>query len=461
MSLERRLRRLAATDGSAATAPASGIRRSAGTRPDGGASASGGVRWNGMPSSSEAARRNDAARSDGEQRQRRLDELRQQMDAVLARTGRQTAVSRRPATPALRLDRLPFSVQRTPHGRLWQRIEQLDRAQRVGRIAIAAVAAADPNVLAELALDPAVADSSPETWLFIDTETTGLGGAGALVFLVGLAAISATGEVTVEQLLLAEPGDELALLEHLGERVRAASLLVSYNGKAFDRPMLDGRFVLNRLSALPARPHLDLLHVARRLHRQRLGACSLKRMERDVLGFERGDDIDGSEVAAIYSHFLRSSDAAGIAAVVDHNYHDLVSMVALVALYGQRMPALVPEDLAGLARTLRRAGATHHAERVADHACERGGGVEAYRVRAELAKSRGDSASAARDFERLCCSADDPASRLELAKLYEHKLRQPARALRWLELGTSESFSAHARRVERLERKLRRNPGHQ
>jgi hypothetical protein len=262
----------------------------------------------------------------------------------------------------------------------------------------------------------------------------------------------------VEQLLLAEPGDELALLERLAERVREASLLVSFNGKAFDRPMLDGRFVLNRLPPLPARPHLDLLHVARRLHRRRLGGCSLKRMERDVLGFERGDDIDGSEVGAIYSHFLRSADAAGIAAVVEHNYHDLVSMVAMVALYGQRMPALVPEDLAGLARTLQRAGATRYAERVAEHACERGGGVEAYRIRAQLAKRRGDLAGAVRDFERLCREADDPESRLELAKLYEHELRQPACALRWLELGTSENFSAHARRVERLERKLGKGP---
>jgi uncharacterized protein len=395
-------------------------------------------------------------------RQRRLEELRRQIDALLAReqraSGRAVAPPPRPVSPASSIDTLPFVAHLTPNGTLWQRIERLALAQRVGRVALEGAGRADPRVLAELALDPKVADSSAESWLFIDTETTGLGGGGALVFLVGLAAIEPSGAVEVEQLLLVEPSDEVALLERLEQRVRGASLLVSFNGKAFDRPMLDGRFVLNRLSQLPKRPHLDLLHVGRRLHRRRLGRCSLKRMESEVLGFERGADIDGSEVGPIYSHFLRSADATGLAAVIDHNYWDVVSMVALVALYGQRTPALVAEDMAGLARTLQRAGATRHAEHVADIACERGGGVEAYRVRAELAKSRGDCTSAVRDFERLCREADDPSGRLELAKLYEHKLRQPARALGWLEGGTTENFSAHARRLQRLERKLRRDP---
>jgi uncharacterized protein YprB with RNaseH-like and TPR domain len=437
VNLKRRLERLGAGSRADLAAPASGVRVAS-------ASGSEGLAW-----PAEAA----ATSAD---KQRLLDDLRRQMRAVLARGD---GVPERPrparATPSLGIDDLPFVTRQTASGPLWQRIERLTPSHRVGQVAVDGASRADPRVLADLALDPKVAGSSPESWLFIDTETTGLGGAGALVFLVGLAAIDASGGVVVEQLLLVEPGEELALLEHLGERVRAASLLVSFNGKAFDRPMLDGRAVLNRLPALPERPHLDLLHVGRRLHRRRLGRCSLKRVESEVLGFERKGDIDGSEVGPIYSHFLRSGDAAGLSAVVAHNFWDVVSMVALVALYGQRTPALVAEDMAGLARTLQRAGATDHAERVADIACERGGGVEAYRVRAELAKSRGDCMSAVRDFEHLCQAADDPSGRLELAKLYEHKLREPARALRWLSLGTSEDFSAHERRIRRLERKMR------
>jgi uncharacterized protein len=435
MNLKRRLERLAAGPRGDAAPPSSGV---ISTRT---------AQALGAPAASD-------------NKQRTLDNLRRQLDALLARGERasERAAPPRSAAPASSVAELRFQARRTPSGTLWQRVERLTPSHRVGRVAIEAAGRADPRVLAELALDPRVADSSPESWLFIDTETTGLGGGGALVFLVGLATLEASGALVVEQLLLAEPAHELALLERLGERVMQASLLVSFNGKAFDRPMLDGRLVLNRRPPWPERPHLDLLHVGRRLHRRRLGRCSLKRVESEVLGFERGADIDGSEVGPIYSHFLRSADASGLSAVIDHNCWDVVSMVALVALYGQRTPALVAEDMAGLARTLRRAGATRHAERVADIACERGGGVEAYRVRAELAKSRGDCTSAVRDFERLCREADDPSGRLELAKLYEHKLRQPAHALRWLELGTSENLSAHARRIQRLERKLGKKP---
>lgn len=399
----------------------------------------------------------------GADRQRTLEELRRQMSALLARGEPSPprpvaqAFGWQRAEPALRLEDLPFVERRSPCGSYFQRVERLSSAERVGSVAVEAAGRADPAVLAELALDPGVAASPPQGWLFIDTEATGLGGGGALVFLVGLASIEPSGEVVVEQLLMAEPNDELALLERLAERVAASSMLVSFNGKAFDRPLLDGRYVLNRMPPLPPRAHLDLLHVGRRLHRRRVGRCTLKRMESEVLGFDRGDDIEGSEVGAIYSHFLRSSDATGLNAVVTHNYWDVVSMVALVGLYGQRTPPLVGEDLAGLARTLERAGASAHAERVADIACERGGGPEAYRIRAELAKSRGDSSRAVRDFELLCRQADDPRARLELAKLYEHKLRQPARALEWLRLGTNEENAASARRRERLERKLRRD----
>jgi uncharacterized protein YprB with RNaseH-like and TPR domain len=356
------------------------------------------------------------------------------------------------------LESLPFTARATPRGPLWQRIERLGAAHRVGSVSVELAARAEPTVLAELALDESILQSSPESWLFLDTETTGLGGSGTLAFLVGMAALEPTGEVVVEQLLLCDPATEHAFLERVGERVRAASLIVSFNGKAFDRPLIDGRFVMNRLPPLPKRPHLDLLHVGRRLHQRRLRHCSLKRVESEVLGFERGEDINGADVGPIYAHFLRSADAAGIAAVVAHNWWDVVSMVALVGLYGQRSPPLAARDLAGLARTLKRAGATHHAELAAEAACEQGGGVDALRVRAELAKSRGDCSSAVRDFEQLCHEADDPGGRLELAKLYEHKLRRPARALYWIEQGTSECSGAHARRRQRLERKIRRNP---
>lgn len=391
--------------------------------------------------------------------QHTLADLRRQLHTMLERSPSEGF-----ALPPLRAVRrragetLPFIARAGTSGDFWQRVARLDPSHRVGRMTLETVALADTAALAELALDPAVARSSVSSWLFLDLETTGFAGAGTLAFLVGMAGVDGDGSIVVEQLLLRDPSSEPALLERVAERIAAASLIISFNGKAFDRPLLDGRYVMNRLAPPPERPHLDLLHVGRRLHARRLQRCTLGRVERGVLGFDRGDDVDGSDMPAIYAHFLRSSDETAMASVVRHNFSDVVSMVALAALYGQRSPPLAGQDLASLARTLQRAGATRYAESVADAACERGGGPDALRVRAALCKSRGDALGAIRDLERLCREADDPVGRLELAKLYEHGARRPACALRWAEQGTSEDAAAHRRRLERLERKIRRNP---
>jgi uncharacterized protein YprB with RNaseH-like and TPR domain len=323
----------------------------------------------------------------------------------------------------------------------------------VGRIPVSAAVEARAEALALLALDPRLAIADPARALFLDTETTGLGGgAGTLAFVVGLAWFE--GDIlVVEQLLLRTPAEELPLLEHVQRRISNASMLVTYNGKAFDIPMLRGRYVMNRLPEAPDRPHLDLLHIGRRIHKSRIGACSLKALESEVLGFVRDTDIDGGDVAPRYGHFLRTGDETVLRAVVDHNAWDVVSMAALLGLYGEPVESLHCEDLLGLARTYRRAKAFDEAVRVADAAVVRGAGPEALRVRGEIAKARGDRARALSDFEELASMVDDPAVRLELAKLYEHFVKAPRLALELVNRGTSEPDSAAERRRARLERK--------
>jgi hypothetical protein len=315
-------------------------------------------------------------------------------------------------------------------------------------------------MLALLALDPALAGIDPTRALFLDTETTGLGGgAGVVAFLIGLAWFDDDGRLVIEQLLLRRPGHERPMLELLTERFAAASALVTYNGKTFDLPLLATRYVMNRLPPPPARPHLDLLHVARRLHRARLGVCRLISLESEVLGFVREGDIEGGDVAARYGHFLRTGDESALSAVVEHNAWDVVSMAALVGLYGEPLTALHDEDLVGLARTLRRARALEAAQVAADRAVERGAGPEARRVRGEIAKARGDRALALAELEAAADAIDDPRVRLELAKLYEHHVKAPLRALELCALGTGESDEAVERRRSRLEKKLARQRG--
>lgn len=381
-----------------------------------------------------------------------LAALREKMAEILDQP---LPVPRPPADPSGGL--LPFVAEPRDGGMLYRRRLTLPPSHHVGRIPVDAAAAARSELLALLALDASLEGRDLGRALFLDTETTGLGGgSGITAFLVGLARFDANGRLEVEQLLLRSPADEAALVDVVRERLAECDLVVTYNGKAFDLPLLSSRAVMTRRPPLPSRPHLDLLHVARRLHKQRLGACRLVTLESDVLGFERGPDIEGGEIPARYAHFLRTGDEAALLAVVEHNAWDVASMAALVGLYGEPYDLLHPEDLVGLARTFKRARAFGRAEHAADTALERGAGPLARRVRGDIAKARGDIAKALADFEALLDEAPDPAVRLELAKLYEHFVKEPARALGLVEQGTSETEEAAVRRRARLEKKVAR-----
>ena len=381
-----------------------------------------------------------------------LAALRRKMAEILSQPA---PVPRPPADPSRTL--LTFTPEETRAGMLHRRRVTLPRSFRVGRAPVDAAASAQSELLALLALDASLGGCRAPRALYLDTETTGLGGgSGVWAFLVGMAAFDEEGRLEVEQLLLQSPADEAALVERVAERIRASEFLVTYNGKTFDLPLLSSRAVMCRLPPLAKRPHLDLLHVARRLHRDRLGACRLVTLESEVLGFERGPDIEGGEIPARYAHFLRTGDEAALSAVVEHNAWDVASMAALVGLYGEPYELMHPTDLLGMARTFKRAGALSVAERAAETALERGAGPEALRVRGSIAKARGERARALADFEAFSAEASDPAVRLELAKLYEHFLKLPARALELLDQGTGESVDAVARRRSRLTRKAER-----
>ncbi len=403
-----------------------------------------------------------------------LDDLRARMDAILARPSR-------PREPARAdVDDLPFAVEDTPDGPLHVRTLRLSGAHRVGRVPVTPARTASPELLAVLALDPQLAACPPHGALYLDTETTGLGaGAGTVAFLVGLSFWDEHTGLVVEQLLVRTLGDERPVLARVRDRIARASMLVTFNGKSFDMPVLRTRFVMSRMPLPVEPPHLDLLHVARRLHKARGVGSRLGAVERAILGFVRENDVPSGEVSACYLHFLRTGDPRALVGVVEHNAWDVVSMAALVGLYGESLQAseLAPVDLAGVARTWKRAAAVWprqgdascegapdggldrdamlaQAYAVADEAHARGADPETLRARAEMAKARGDKVRALADFEALASQVDDPEARLELAKLYEHHVKDLARALEVTERGTGEAEERHARRRARLADKL-------
>jgi uncharacterized protein YprB with RNaseH-like and TPR domain len=386
-----------------------------------------------------------------------LAELRQKMAEILVASPAEPRLGEPPHRAPLPelASILCFQREERTSGPVFRRHQVLPPSHHVGRMPVDAAASSRAPLLGLLALDPRISVTDPRRALYFDTETTGLGGgAGVLAFLIGLAWFDDQLRLHSEQLLLRSPAEELPLLEAFAERLAACDLLVSYNGKAFDLPLLNGRMVMNRRPKLPERAHLDLLHIARRLHKRRLGPCRLISLESDVLGFVRGPDIAGSDIAPRYAHFLRSGDESVLEQVVEHNAWDVATMAALVGLYGEPFDLLHEQDLLGLARTLKRARAYDEAERAASVAFERGAGPEARRAHAEIAKARGDRAQALAQFEAFAGEVDDPLVRLELAKLYEHHVREPIRALGWATQGTGESVEQAEKRVARLARKV-------
>ncbi|HHH26775.1 MAG TPA: hypothetical protein ENK57_00265 [Polyangiaceae bacterium] len=370
------------------------------------------------------------------------------------------SASSAPGVAAGRVDRpLPFEVLLTAAGPVEHRELRREVTRRIGNVSLDAATATDPRMLSLLALTPALAEVPADRFLFLDTETSGLGSGTANVpFLVGMAYFEGR-ELVLEQLFLRERDDEAALLARVEQRVRACEAIVTFNGKSFDLPVLRARFVMNGLPEMTERPHLDLLHLARRVHRHRHFKKSLTVLEREVLGFRRGPDVHGEEVAARYRHYLRSGDTSGLHAVVEHNEHDVVSLAALTTLYGEPARQLPASELASAARAVRRAGAMEDAVALADLAVRRGAGEVGLRARAEIAKARGDKEQALADFEALAATVSDPDVRLELAKLYEHHCRRPADALKQVALGTGESEADRERRRRRLERKRARQRG--
>ena len=175
---------------------------------------------------------------------------------------------------------LPGALRETEHGALHLIDEYLEPHHHHGRAPIASALQVPPERLAQLALDPALETIDLRRALFFDTETTGLaGGTGTVPFLIGIGWFE-DESMRIQQLFLPEMGREAPMLHWLRERVQQSSCVVSFNGKAFDWPLLRTRFVLNRVPAPVLPPHLDLLHCARRVLRQRLRSVRLVELER-------------------------------------------------------------------------------------------------------------------------------------------------------------------------------------
>jgi uncharacterized protein len=280
--------------------------------------------------------------------------------------------------------------------------------------------------------------------LYLDTETSGLaGGTGTFAFLIGLGYWTETSFHLV-QLFMRSPGDEPALLAGLAQYLTHFTTIVTFNGKSFDVPLLNTRHVMNGFTTpFTDLQHIDLLPLARRLWRNRLPSRALKDLEVQILGLAREEeDVPGWLIPELYYEYLRSGDARPLGSVLYHNAQDVLSLGLLFNHVSDLLShplEVSPEqglDLIAIARLYEEMDQTELAVTLYEHSLTQGlplpffldtlrryAGLYRRQERWEEAMQLWVKAA---DYHQVDAC-------VELAKHLEHRVRDHAAALKWVE----------------------------
>lgn len=288
--------------------------------------------------------------------------------------------------------------------------------------------------------------TAAEQILFLDLETTGLGvGAGNVPFMVGIGYMS-KDHFVIEQTLIRHPAEERAMLMYLAEKLLHYTFLATYNGKTFDWPLVQNRFIMNGLGRKMWEPqHLDFLHPARSVWRNTLISCKLSHVEEERLGIHRKDDVPGSLAPQLYFQYLANGDPAPLEGVFRHNETDMLSLACLAIRFGHLLNGNIetfiplpdePEEMVRTGLWLERMGKTElpcqlfNLAMKADHA-----NPSTLLMLAARDKKAGNWVRAVLLWQKAIIhsssnfgSAAHDAS-IELAMYYEHKLKDYESAL--------------------------------
>jgi uncharacterized protein YprB with RNaseH-like and TPR domain len=337
-------------------------------------------------------------------------------------------------------------------------------------------------------------DAAPDSRraLFIDLETTGLaGGAGTYAFLVGCGWFDGCS-FRVRQFFMTGASVEAAMLTLLESCAENVALVVSFNGKSFDLPLIETRYVLHRReSPFGGVPHLDMLHPARRMWRrpaddggeQTGPGCTLGALEAAVCGHSREGDVPGFQIPARYFHFVHTGDAAPLEPVFEHNRLDLLSLAFLTARAAQLAvedvpPVTTAREAVGLGQLLERAGDSLRARRCYARAAgiagatalpgdemTRAEALHAYAVLCRRDRRYADAAGVWRQLLELdrCPPSLARTASEALAIHHEHRVRDLSAARVFAERSaglqtTPSRRQALEHRLARLDRKLVARP---
>ena len=370
---------------------------------------------------------------------------------------------------------VPGQVEDTPYGPCFvvETRYPLDHSHGGCRLSALPPGEHPSLLLARLAGDERVATQDFYSAIFLDIETTGLGiGTGMYAFMVGFGTFEGE-EFCLRQYFMRDYSEEEALLYLLSRQMQDFAWWVSFNGRNFDLPILQTRFICGRQEMpLAQAPHLDLLYPARRLWRKRLTSCALPSLEAGVLGLAREGDVPGWLIPDLYFDYLRYGEAQPLRQVFAHNALDILALVVLTAkanamlcdpFAGETEHAV---DLYSLGMIYESWGQRHEAQRAYEQALQERLPPtlqeEALRRLSSLYKKTGQAERAVRIWHVLR-EKNQGYAYIELAKYYEHRQRDylaaarlvgEALALDSLPAQGQCSLQALKLRLARLRRKL-------
>ena len=379
---------------------------------------------------------------------------------------RRAAAPAHPPVPAPE-DYLAGNDVETSHGKHFETEKLYERHRRHGSIGIADLEDLPGDLLHQIS-NGAIGGVPPSKWCFLDTETTGLaGGSGTYAFLVGVGRITPEG-FRVRQFFMRDFGEEASQLSALHEHLRHFEVLITYNGRTYDQPLLETRFrMVRQRPPFAALEHLDLLFGARRLWNLRFDSCRLVDLENQILGVERQGDLPGELIPYVYFEYLRTHEIFRLLPIFHHNAMDILTLACLTAIVPRAFQA--PEhaefahgaEMVGLARWWRQAEQHEKALALFRQALDRPLSDDLlFRTMwdiAALEKKLGREHAALPVLTDLAASRNPwrASAFVELAKYYEHRERNYAMALEMTRKALAlDPSDATRRRLNRLEKRV-------
>jgi hypothetical protein len=352
-----------------------------------------------------------------------------------------------------------------PLGAHYQTERLYERHRRHGSVGIV-----DLESLSHDLLDPisngAIRGVPPEKWCFLDTETTGLmGGSGTYAFLIGVGRITPQG-FRVRQFFMRDYGEEASVLSALADHLKQFDVMITYNGRTYDQPLLETRYrMVRQRPPFTSLEHLDLLHGARRLWNLRFDSCRLVQLENQILGVERQGDLPGELIPYVYFEYVRTQEIFRLMPVFHHNAIDILTLACLTAIVPRAFHSAETAEfshgaeLIGLARWWRQAEQHENALALFRQAIGKNLSDELlFRTLwdiAALEKKLGREHAALPILTDLAASRNPwrAAALVELAKYYERRERNYPLALEMtrgaLELEPTEALERRAHRLEK------------